>query len=81
MKSPNLCWALSERGTPHWKFANLLHIDPSAFSRRLNGRCEFTALEMARVSELLCLPEEWLFQVVVPPPATASESTEANRGQ
>lgn len=71
MKFPNLCWALSEKGLAHWRVAVEIPMEPSTFSRRLNGRKDFTAIERERLAHLLGYPAEWLFQILVPPTGEA----------
>jgi hypothetical protein len=71
MKFPNLCWALSEKGLAHWRFAVKIPMEPSTFSRRLNGRGDFTATERERLANLLGYPAEWLLQILVPPTTEA----------
>lgn len=77
MKFPNLFWALSEKGLAHWKIAVNIPMEPSAFSRRLNGRGDFTATEQERIAGLLGYPAEWLFQIPMPPAA----EPECSRGE
>lgn len=67
MKFPNLLWALSQRGFSHWRFAARLRMEPTAFSRRLNGRSYFTPAEKHRIAELLRYPVGWLFEEPAPP--------------
>jgi hypothetical protein len=67
MRFPNLCWALSERRLSHWQFAICIPMEPSTFSRRLNGRGDFTPSESERIAHLLGFPGDWLFQEPVPP--------------
>jgi hypothetical protein len=67
MRFPNLCWALSEKSLAHWKIALKIPMEPSTFSRRLNGRGDFTTTERERIAQILGYPAEWLFQILVPP--------------
>ena len=67
MRFPNLSWALCEKGLAHWRFAVRIPMDPSTFSRRLNGRGDFTTAERKRVAHLLGYPTDWLFQEPAPP--------------
>lgn len=69
MRFPNLRWALSERRISHWQFALRIPMEPSTFSRRMNGRGEFTPLERERIAHMLSYPAGWLFQIMVPPTA------------
>ena len=78
MRFPNLVWALSKRGFSHWKFAGKLHMEPTTFSRRLNGRGEFTLSERERVAALLAFPAVWLFQEPMPPIAERSSGTSSD---
>jgi hypothetical protein len=67
MKFPNLRWALFEKGFAYWRFAGQIPLDPSAFSRRLNGRGDFNAGERERIASLLGYPAAWLFEEPAPP--------------
>jgi hypothetical protein len=75
MRFPNLVWALSEHGFSHWKFAGKLHMEPTTFSRRLNGRGDFTLSEREKIATLLVFPAVWLFQEPTPPIVERSSQT------
>jgi hypothetical protein len=66
VKYPNLCWAIQRRRLAHYEVAAAIIVDPSRFSRCLNGRAEFAPHEQARLSELLGFDAAWLFAEPLP---------------
>jgi transcriptional regulator with XRE-family HTH domain len=66
VKFLNLEWAIKQQGS-QFRFAAQLGQSESWLSRRLTGRAEFKAEEQQHIAELLGYPNEWLFQILVPP--------------
>ena len=66
MKFPNLYWAMQKKRLAHYEAAASIKVDPSRFSRCLNGRAEFAPHEQTRLSELLGFDPSWLFTEPLP---------------
>jgi transcriptional regulator with XRE-family HTH domain len=64
---PNLSLALTHRGVRQFQLAARAEMSESALSRALSGRREFSAVERARVAEILGFDVEWLFAVAMLP--------------
>ncbi len=75
MRFPNLLWALRNRRITNWELAQKIKMDPSRFSRCLNGRFEFAPHERNRIAELLGYERDWLFALPSPPLASARSET------
>ena len=75
MKFPNLVWALRDQRLAHYQLAVRLGMEPTRFSRCLNGRFEFAPHERKRIGELLGIDESWLFLQPAPQPLTAMGKT------
>ena len=71
MKYPNLVWAIGRRRLAHHELATRIKMDPSRFSRCLNGRYEFAPLDRSRIVEALGFDDEWLFREPLPPGRSA----------
>ncbi len=71
MRYLNLLWALRNRRITNWELAHEIKMDPSRFSRCLNGRFEFAPHERNRIAEVLDYPADWLFALPSPPPASS----------
>lgn len=71
MKYPNLLWAVRKRRLAHYELATRVKMDPSRFSRCLNGRFEFAPHERSRIAEALGFDEGWLFRDPLPPGSSA----------
>lgn len=69
---PNLFFAISQQRLTHYRFCDGVKIDPTRFSRCLNGRLDFSASEKERIAEALAYPSDWLFQEIKPPPQVSS---------
>lgn len=67
MKFPNLVYAISLKRLPHYEIAQMAKISEWRFSRRLNGRGEFSPTECTRLAEALGFDESWLFERPRPP--------------
>lgn len=67
MRFPNLVWAGSHRGMPHYRLASAIGLSEARFSRGLHGRVKFTPRERTRIAEVLGFDEVWLFQEPLPP--------------
>ena len=67
MRFPNLVWAASHRGMPHYRLAAAISLSEARFSRALHGRVKFTPRERTRIAEVLGFDELWLFQEPLPP--------------
>ena len=62
-----------------YRLAALIGKSETGLSRYLHGRGEFTAEERTRVAEALRFPEEWLFSIPIPPPASGTDSLSMSR--
>ena len=71
MKDSNLVWAIGRRRLAHNELATRIKMDPSRFSRCLNGRFEFAPHERSRIAEALGFDDEWLFREPLPPGRSA----------
>jgi len=80
MQYPNLAWAIDKRRLAHWELCLQVKIDPSRFSRCVNGRFDFAPHERQRISEALGFPEDWLFAVVMPPRLSQGSTSKAVPG-
>lgn len=69
---PKLVFAISEQQWTHYEFCDGVKIDPTRFSRCLNGRLDFSSNEKERITEVLAYPCDWLFQEITPPPRVVS---------
>ena len=75
VRYPNVTWAIEKTRLAHYEFAAKVKIERTRFSRGLHGATEFTDAEMARISEVLGYPVEWLFAEPRPPIRTESVTT------
>lgn len=66
MHFPNLLWAIRQAGS-QFQLAAKLDESESWISRRLTGRCDFSAEDRERVAQALGYPTSWLFQTPTPP--------------
>lgn len=66
MRYPNLLWAIRQGGA-QFRLAAQLGESESWLSRRLTGRCDFSAEDRERVALALDYPAEWLFAEPQPP--------------
>lgn len=71
MKYPNLVWAIGRRRLAHYELATRIKMNPSRFSRCLDGRFEFAPHERSRIAEALGFDEGWLFRDLLPPGRSA----------
>ena len=78
MKYLNLMWAIRQQGS-QFRFAASLGESESWLSRRLTGRCDFSAEDRDRVAHALGYPAEWLFETPNPPShETADDSARSH---
>lgn len=63
---PNLLWALKIRRLAHFELSQSVRMEPSRFSRCLNGRLEFSPIFRQRIAEVLGFEEAWLFAETTP---------------
>ena len=64
---PNLIWALAFGRIPQWRIGSAMGLSEGSFSRRITGRCDFSASEKETASKFLGYREEWLFAAEAPP--------------
>ena len=57
----NLAIAIRSKGFRNYKVAQVAGMSEADFSRKLNGRGEFSPVEKRRISELLDADKTWLF--------------------
>jgi transcriptional regulator with XRE-family HTH domain len=74
MKYLNLAWAIRQQGS-QFRFAAQLGESESWLSRRMTGRCDFSAEDRDRVARTLGYPAEWLFETPNPPSNKTAEDS------
>jgi transcriptional regulator with XRE-family HTH domain len=75
MKYLNLAWAIRRQGS-QFRFAASLGESESWLSRRLTGRCDFSAEDREKIARVLGYPPEWLFAVPNPPAPNLTTQSE-----
>jgi len=81
MRFPNLVWAASHRGMPHYGLASAAGLSEARFSRALHGRVKFDPRERTRIADVLGFDEVWLAQEPLPPGRSERPDTNAGVSQ